>query len=128
VRTKNHVDIIGFVGSDPETQQTAAGVAGTRFSVATTERWKDKDGKVQERTEWHRVVFWGPRAESLTKQIAKGSLLEVEGALRSSTWEKDGVKRTSWEVVGSEYRLLGRPAPDHDVDGAAAESTESLAV
>jgi len=124
MRTKNHVDIIGFIGSDPELVQTSAGTV-TKFGVATTERWKDKDGQLQERTEWHRVVFWGARAETLAKQIGKGSLVEVEGALRSSTWEKDGVKRTSWEIVGSEYRLLGRAASDDELDGGKSEDGEA---
>jgi single-strand DNA-binding protein len=124
MRTKNHVDIIGFVGNDPELQHTTGGTVA-RFSVATTERWKDKDGQVQERTEWHRIAFWGPRAETLVTQIGKGSLLEVEGALRSSTWEKDGTKRTSWEIVGTEYRLLGRPAPDQETDEGDASHAGS---
>lgn len=114
MKTKNQIDVIGFVGKDPEIQHTPGGAVVARFSVATTDRWKDKAGQLQERTEWHRVAFWGPRAERLAKQIHKGSLVEVEGAMRSNTWEKDGVTRTSWEISGTEYRLLER-RPTEDV-------------
>ena len=122
MRTKNKIDLIGFVGRDPETQETTEGTRITRFSIATTERWKDKAGQTKEHTEWHRVVFFGPQAEQLAEFVRKGSLIEVEGSVRSHSYEKDGVTRFTYEIRGEEYRLLDR-RPTSD-DGVGTFGTE----
>jgi single-strand DNA-binding protein len=119
MKTKNKIDLIGFVGTDPETHQTKEGTPVTRFSLATTERWKDKDEQLQQHTEWHRIVFFGVPATQLGEFVRKGSLLEVEGSVRSRSYEKDGVTRTAYEVRGTEYRLLDRH-PGSDEESASA--------
>jgi single-strand DNA-binding protein len=128
MKTKNKIDLIGFVGRDPEVARKADGqTLSAWFSVATTDRWTDGAGEKKERTQWHRVVFWDRLAETIAKYVRQGSLLEVEGSLQSSTYEKDGVKHTAWHVRGSDFRLLDRvpsetPPPD---EPPAQETTGS---
>jgi single-strand DNA-binding protein len=121
MRTKNYVDIIGFVGRDPERRATSTGQAVTHFTVATTERWADKSGQAQERTEWHRVVFFGRPAELVAEMVHKGHLIEVEGSLRSRSYDKDGQKRTVQEIRGTEFRLLERRP---NADGAPTTTVD----
>jgi single-strand DNA-binding protein len=118
MRTKNHVDIIGFVGRGPDKRTTTGGQPVAQFSIATTERWNDKSGRAQEHTEWHRAVFFGKAAELVAELVHKGQLVEVEGKIRSRTYEKDGVKRTAFEIRGEEFRLLERQ-PTSDAGGGA---------
>jgi single-strand DNA-binding protein len=80
---KNHVELIGFLGKDPELKSNTNGRAFIRLSVATTERWKDKEGEYRERTEWHTVFCWGKRAEAAMRLLKKGSHVLIEGQLRS---------------------------------------------
>jgi single-strand DNA-binding protein len=128
MKTKNKIDLIGFVGRAPDITCRSDGsgaVLKVRFSLATTDRWTDGGGQKRERTEWHRIVFWDRAAEQLAKFLHAGSFLEVEGSMQSSLCEKDGVRRTSWQVRGSEYRLLDRApgdsAPDPLEEPAAAD-------
>ena len=122
MKTKNRIDLIGFVGRDPDVSYRSDGaVLNVRFSLATTERWTDGAGEKKERTEWHRVVFWDRAAEQLAKFLHAGSFVEVEGSMQSSVYEQDGVRRTSWQVRGTEYRLLDR-APG---DGATVPSADA---
>jgi single-strand DNA-binding protein len=109
MKTKNRIDLIGFVGQEPETRRTGDRIY-TRFTLATTERWTDDAGAKHEHTDWHRVVFWGRAAEQVAKYVHKGSFLEVEGTSRSSTYEKAGARITAWEVRGFDFRLLDRRA------------------
>ena len=116
MRTKNKIDLIGFVGSDPETSATAAGSPVTRFTMATNDRWKGKDGQLKEHTEWHRIVFFGPQAEKVAEFVHKSTLVEVEGSVRSRTYVKDDVTRLVYEVRGHEFRVLERqPTSEDDV-------------
>ncbi len=104
----NKVILVGNVGLDPELKFGANGSAVLRLRLATSDRWKDKQsGEQKEATEWHTVVFFGPRAEGLAKHITKGSGAYIEGSLRTRSWEKDGVKRYTTEVIGREFRFLG---------------------
>jgi len=113
MKTKNHIDLIGFVGREPAVGRRADGaVLNVRFSLATTDRWADAAGEKRQRTEWHRVVFWDRLAQHLAKSLHPGSFVEVEGSMQSSTYEKDGITRTSWQVRGSTFRLLDRAARD----------------
>jgi single-strand DNA-binding protein len=119
MKTKNKIDLIGFVGRAPDITYRSDGsgaVLNVRFSLATTDRWTDGSGQKKERTEWHRIVFWDRAAEQLAKFLHAGSFVEVEGSMQSSVYEKEGVRRTSWEVRGSEYRLLDRAPGDAGPD------------
>ena len=103
----NKVILVGNVGGDPETKYMPSGVAVTNLSIATSESWKDKQtGQPQERTEWHRVVFFNRLAEIASEYVRKGSKLYVEGSLRTRQWEQDGVKRYSTEIVASQMQML----------------------
>jgi single-strand DNA-binding protein len=107
-RGVNKVILVGNVGGDPETRFMPSGGAVTNLTVATSETWKDKQtGQPQERTEWHRVVFFNRLAEIAGEYVRKGSKLYVEGSLRTRQWEQDGVKRYTTEIVASEMQMLG---------------------
>ena len=104
----NKVILVGNCGQDPETRFAASGAAITNISVATSESWKDKQtGEQQERTEWHRVVFFNRLAEIAGKYLKKGSKVYVEGSLRTRKWQdKDGNDRYTTEIVGNEMQML----------------------
>lgn len=117
----NSVALIGHLGADPESRAMPSGSAVATLSLATTEKWKDKNtGAKQERTEWHRVVFFGRIAEVCTEYLQKGDMIHVTGRLRTNKWtDKQGVERYSTEIVGAEMIMLvtkGR-------DGGRAQST-----
>ena len=107
-RGVNKVILVGNLGNDPETRYTQAGAAITNVSVATSETWKDKQtGQPQERTEWHRVVFFNRLAEIAGEYLRKGSKVYVEGALRTRKWQdKEGQDRYSTEIVANEMQML----------------------
>ncbi len=103
----NKVILIGNLGRDPETRYLPSGGAVTNLTLATSESWKDKNtGQQQERTEWHRVVFFNRLAEIAGEYLKKGSKVYIEGALRTREWEKDGVKRYTTEIVANEMQML----------------------
>ena len=109
----NKVIIIGNVGQDPETKYLPSGGAVTNLSIATSESWKDKQtGQPQERTEWHRVVFFNKLAEIVAQYMTKGSKIYIEGQLRTRNWEQDGVKRYSTEIVASQMQMLDSKGGD----------------
>lgn len=95
----NKVILIGNLGADPETRYTQSGEAVCNFRIATTEKYKDKDGNPQEKTEWHKIVVWGKSAEACNTYLSKGKQVYVEGKLQTKEWEKDGVKHYSTEVT-----------------------------
>jgi single-strand DNA-binding protein len=97
----NKAIIVGRMGSDPEVRYTQGGQAIANFNVATTERYTDKAGQRQEKTEWHRCVLWGKTAEFAGQYCKKGDLVLVEGPSRTREWEKDGIKRYVTEVHGN---------------------------
>jgi len=105
----NKVILVGNLGADPETRYTASGSAITTISVATTESWKDRQsGEQQERTEWHRVVFFNRLAEIAGEYLRKGSQVYVEGSIRTRKWQdQNGQDRFTTEVVGNEMQMLG---------------------
>lgn len=104
----NKVILVGNLGADPETRYTANGSAITSIRIATSESWKDKtSGEQQERTEWHRVKFFGRLAEIAGEYLKKGSQVYVEGKLRTDEYEKDGIKRYSTNVIADEMQMLG---------------------
>lgn len=118
-RGVNKVILVGNVGQDPEVRYTANGQAVANMSIATSEVWKDKvSGEKQERTEWHRVVFFGKVAEIVRDYTKKGSKVFVEGALRTRKWEdKNGMERYTTEVVATDMQMLD--ARGGDVSPAA---------
>ena len=104
----NKVIIIGNLGRDPETRYMPEGDAITNISVATTEKWKDKNGEMQEKTEWHRVAFFGKLAEIAGEYLKKGSQVYVEGRLQTRKWQdKDGADKYSTEIVANQMQMLG---------------------
>jgi single-strand DNA-binding protein len=112
----NKVILVGRLGRDPETRYTGGGQAVANFSVATDETYKDRNGERQKRTEWHKIVVWGKQAEIAQQYLKKGSLIFIEGRIQSREWQdKEGQKRTSFEIVANNFRMLGGRA-----EGAAA--------
>ena len=118
----NRVILLGNLGQDPEVRYTSAGTAVLHLRLATNETYLDKNRDAQERTEWHDVVVWGPRAEGLGKVLRKGSRALIEGGLRTSSFEKEGVKRWRTEIHARELYLVGAPG-----QGAAPNSEERAA-
>lgn len=104
----NKVIIVGNLGNDPETRYAQSGAAITTISVATSESWKDKEGNAQERTEWHRVKFFGKLAEIAGEYLKKGSQVYVEGSLRTEKYtDKAGVEKYATDIVANEMQMLG---------------------
>lgn len=104
----NRVMLLGNLGADPELRVTPGGQAVLKLRLATNESYLDKNNVRQERTEWHRVTIWGRRAEALGKILNKGDSLFIEGRLQTSSYEKNGEKRYSTEVVANNIILSGR--------------------
>ena len=104
----NKVILVGNLGNDPETRYTQSGSAVTNISLATSETWKDKQtGQPQERTEWHRIVFFNRLAEIAGEYLRKGSKVYVEGALRTRKWQdQSGQDRYTTEIVAGEMQML----------------------
>jgi len=105
----NKVILVGNLGADPEMRYTADGTAVCNFRIATSERFKDRQGNMQERTEWHRIVAWRNLAEICGQYLFKGKQVYVEGKIRNETWEKDGVKQYSYKIAADTIQMLGGP-------------------
>src|SRR5207342_3804634 len=105
----NKVILVGTLGKDPEVRYSQAGAAMTSVSVATNESWKDKvTGEKQERTEWHRVKFFGRLAEIAGEYLKKGGQVYIEGSLRTEKYtDKQGVEKYSTDIIASEMQMLG---------------------
>lgn len=104
----NRVIILGNLGKDPETRYTQGGDAVASMSVATTEKWKDKEGVKQEKTEWHRIVLFGRIAEVAGEYLKKGSQCYIEGKLQTRKYtDKEGAEKYVTEIVGERLQLLG---------------------
>ena len=115
-KSLNRVTLIGNLGKDPELKYTSAGVAVATFSIATSDSWKDQEGNIQERTEWHNIVAWRKLAEICGEWLKKGKRVYVEGKLQTRNYEKDGVKRYVTEIVAEQLIML---------DGAPKQQSES---
>ena len=103
----NKVVIVGNLGSDPELRRTQSGTPVVSFSVATSEKWTDKNGQQQEETEWHNITAWNKQAEILAQYLQKGSSVYIEGKLKTSSWEDNGVKKYKTDIVVREFQFLG---------------------
>jgi single-strand DNA-binding protein len=119
----NRVQLIGYLGRDPETRFTPKGSKVCHFSVAVSDRWRGAEGETKERTDWFTVEAWGRLGEICQEYLGKGRLVFIEGRLRTDTYEKEGEKRYSTKVVASTMQMLDRkpeeeepvpPAPDED--------------
>lgn len=127
----NKVQLIGYLGANPETRYTPEGEAIARVRIATSETWK-KNGEKHEKTEWHNVVFFGKLGEIVGEHLKKGSLVYVEGRLHTRSWDKDGENRYTTEIIAESMKMLpsgggkkeahaptkqahtGKPAPSYD--------------
>jgi single-strand DNA-binding protein len=105
----NRVMLVGRLGKDPECRTVQGGTQMATFSVATSDRYKDKSGQYQETTEWHRVVVWGQQADFATKYLQKGRQVYVEGRLETRTWtDKTGAERSTTQIVARDLQALDK--------------------
>jgi len=103
----NKVILIGHLGKDPELKNTASGIAVCNFTLATSEKFKDKTGEMQSRTTWHNIVAWDKQAEIIKEYVKKGSKLFIEGKISNRSYEdKEGIKRYVSEVVVNNFKFL----------------------
>ncbi len=117
----NKVILVGNLGRDPELRYIPSGQAVANFTLATNDRWRDKEGNNQERTEWHRIVVWGKSAENCAQYLQKGRSVYIEGRLQTREWEdKDGNKRQTTETIAQVVQFLGGRG-----GGGAAEDSGS---
>jgi len=127
----NKAILIGNLGKDPELRYTPNSKAVATFSLATTEKWKDKDGQAQEKTEWHNIVAWGKQAEFCKEYLKKGGSVYVEGRIQHRTYDdKDGNKKYITEIVARSVQMLGRKGEakeepvSQDLESSAAEEED----
>jgi single-strand DNA-binding protein len=119
----NKVILIGRLGKDPEVKYTPSGVPVAKFTLATDEVFKDRAGEQQRRTEWHNIVAWSKLAEICGEYLTKGKQIYIEGKIQSRQWQdQSGNKRTSYEIVAREMKMLGSKA-----DSEAARTAEPAA-
>ena len=115
----NKVILVGNLGKDPELRYTASGTAVANFSLATTERYKDRDGNSQEKTEWHNIVVWRQLAEICGKYLTKGKQVYLEGKIQTRSYDdRDGNKRYITEIVVDQMQMLGRAGDDNSGGGS----------
>jgi single-strand DNA-binding protein len=120
----NKVILVGNLGADPEVRYTPSGTKVTNFRIATSDRWTDKDGNRQERTEWHSIVTFGKLADICGEYLAKGRQVYVEGRIQTRSWEdRDGQKRYATEIVATDMKMLGSRGPSK-TEEAAGRSDE----
>jgi len=114
----NKVILVGNLGKDPEMRRLDGGVARVSFSLATTEYYKDKEGKKIEQTEWHNIVLWRLLAENAERLLKKGYTIYIEGKLQTRKWQdKEGTTRNTTEIIGETFQLIRRN------DSASAQSS-----
>lgn len=119
----NRVILIGNLGRDPEIRTTQSGTNVTSFSVATSEKWKDKSGDLQEKTEWHRIVVWGRQAESCNEYLFKGRPVCIEGKIQTREYEdRDGVTKRITEIIASNVIFLGQKGDSESSGGSHSSS------
>ncbi|MBV9086814.1 MAG: single-stranded DNA-binding protein [Acidobacteria bacterium] len=115
-KSVNKVILIGNLGKDPEVKYTPQGTPVAKFSLATNERWKDKNGEWQDRTEWHNIVAWQRLAEIVGEYVKKGQKIYIEGRIQTRSWDdKDGQKKYMTEIIANDLVLLsGRGDGEHE--------------
>lgn len=112
----NKVTLIGRLGRDPELKNLQNGSVAN-LSIATTEKWKDKDGKNQERTEWHKVNVWGGLAQVCAQNLSKGRVVYVEGRMQTRSWDDNGAKKYVTEIVADKVLFMDEPKPAQQSGG-----------
>ena len=118
----NKALLIGRLGADPEVRYTPDGTMVVNFRLATDLQWKDKNGERLQRTEWHRIVAYGKLAEICSNYLSKGKLIFIEGRIQTRSWEdKDGVKRSTTEIVASNMQMLDSKGQMRSQDAAVAD-------
>jgi single-strand DNA-binding protein len=119
----NKVILVGNLGRDPEVRTTPSGQPVAKFSVATTRRWKDRDGNRQEATEWHNITCWGRQAEVAGQYLTKGRQIYVEGRLQTDSWEdrETGKKMYRTEIICENFQMLGQRGDSGGSAGGGAE-------
>jgi len=112
--TVNKVILVGRLGKDPELRSIPSGTSVAKFSLATDERFTDKNGDKQERTEWHNIVVWGKLAEICGQYLRKGKLVYIEGSIRTDSWDdkETGVKKYRTEIVANTMQMLDKKGDD----------------
>ena len=124
---RNRVQLIGRLGQDPEVKQTKNGRTLARFSLATTEVYKNSQGERTEETQWHPIVIWGERAEIVGKYLRKGKEVALEGKLVHRTYDDaDGNKKYITEVVVNEFLMLGKKEDNTAQEAAPAKAVDNL--
>ncbi|MBF88853.1 MAG: single-stranded DNA-binding protein [Candidatus Marinimicrobia bacterium] len=122
----NRVMLVGHLGGDPESRYTQSGTAVANFNVATNESRKNAEGNYQDHTEWHRCVLFGKPAETAAQYLKKGQMVYIEGRLRTRSWEdKDGNKRSTTEIQGDMFTMLGRRADNASGNSPATPDSDS---
>lgn len=120
----NKVILVGRLGKDPETRSTPGGTTVSKFTVATDEKFTDKQGERQERTEWHNVVAWGKLGEICGQYLRKGKLVYIEGSIRTDSWDdkESGQKRYRTEIVAATMKMLDRRGDEGGGSGGGSYS------
>lgn len=122
MRSLNRVMLIGNLGKDPEIQNLESGVTLAKFSIATSESYKDKSGNTVDQTEWHNIVLWRKLAEIAAEYLKKGSRIYLEGKIRTRSWDdQDGNKKYITEIIGDNFFMLDRKG---DFEGGSSASGE----
>src|SRR5512143_3686563 len=122
----NKVMLIGNLGKDPEVRYTSNGTAVASFSLATSERFKNKNGEWEERTEWHNITLWGRLAEIAGEYLAKGRTVFIEGRLQTRKWQdRDGKDRYTTEIVGDKMQMLGGGRSESGSGNSAGNNTKN---
>ena len=126
-KSLNKVLLIGNLGKDPELSYTPSGIAVAKFSIATNERWKDNEGNLQERTEWHNIVAWRKLAEICGQYLKKGSKIYLEGKLQTRSWDdkNSGAKRYTTEIIADDMIMLDSKGASADLGGESPAAAET---
>jgi len=119
----NKVILVGRLGKDPEVKSTPSGAMVAKFSIATDERYTDKSGQRQERTEWHNIVAWSKLAEICGQYLRKGKLVYIEGSIRTDSWDdkESGQKRYRTEIIAQQMQMLDKKGDDGAPAGSYSE-------
>jgi len=121
----NKVILIGNLGKDPEVRYTASGTAVANFNIATNESWTTKEGKREERTEWHKIVCWAKTAEICGEYLSKGRTVYIEGRLQTREWtDKEGQKRYTTEIVAQTVQFIGGRGEGGSRESGSADTSE----
>jgi single-strand DNA-binding protein len=120
----NKVILVGRLGKDPEVRSTPSGTTVAKFSLATDERFTDRNGEKQERTEWHNIVAWGKLGEICGQYLKKGKLIYIDGSIRTDSWDdkESGQKKYRTEIIAQNMQMLDRRGDDESSGGSSSGS------